>query len=111
MSLVADLQEWYKSNSYPPDGPELDETYDADEDTWVEKGTDTEQVSWEVVDTSGRWGNRIEVVYKRGDELVAVYDMEPATEMQDWGDYGAPEIVEVEEIKVTVTKYQRKTDY
>lgn len=28
--------------------------------------------------------------YKRGDELVLVEDVEPATEEQDWGDYGPP---------------------
>lgn len=108
MSLLASLKEWYANgNHYPPEGEELDEHYDSDNDTWVDLGTNTEQVSWEVIDTSGRWGNQIEVVYKRGDELVAVYDMEPATEMQGWGDYGDPEIVPVEEYTVTITKYRK----
>ena len=107
MSLLEDIKRWYENNSYPPEGGDLDETFVPETREWVSNGTETEQVSWEVVDTSGRWGNQIEVVYERGDELVAVYDMEPATEMQDWGDYGAPEIAPVERVEVTVTKYRR----
>lgn len=107
MSLLDDLKAWYSDEKYPPSGAELDLVWDADSETWVNKGTTTEQISNETLDTSGRWGNSIEVVYKRGDELVAVYDMEPATEMQEWGDYGEPEIVPVEAYEVTTTKYRR----
>lgn len=108
MSLLADIQGWYRSAHYPPDGPDLDQ--ELVEDKWVNKGTDTEQISWKVLDTSGRWGNQIEVIYQRGNELVGVYDMEPATEMQDWGDYGDPEIVPVEAVTVTVTEYKKVTE-
>lgn len=95
MSLVEDLQKWYEDNSYPPEGEDVS----------------AEQVSYEKTGGYARWGEPILVVYKRGEELVGVYDVEPATERQDWGDYGTPEIVPVEEYEVKVTKYQRLTDY
>lgn len=103
MSLLSDIEDWYKNNDHPPEGAELDEELLAGK--WVSKGTSTERVSWETLDTSGRWGNAIQIVYKRGEELIAVSDMEPATEMQDWGDYGKPEIYPVRPIEVTVIKY------
>lgn len=105
MSLLDDVKHWYTLESYPADGPELDMEEVGGE--WVSKDTDTEQVSYKVIDDSPRWGDRIQVVYKRGDELVAVQDVRPATEMQDWGDYGDPDIFEVKAVEVTVTKYER----
>lgn len=107
MSLIEDLKKWYEGNNYPPEGEELDETYDPETKTFSDNGTETEQVSWKVVDSTARWGNSIEVVYKRADEYAAVYDVEPATENQSWGDYGDPEIVVVEPYEVTVTKYRK----
>jgi len=94
-TLVEMLKEWYKENSYPPDGPELDD--------------DIEQVSYKVLDSGQRWGNNIQVVYKDNltNAYVAVYDVEPATEMQDWGDYGDPEIALVEPYEVTTVKYRK----
>lgn len=91
MTLIKDLQEYYKGQSYPPDGSEVD----------------AEQVSYEVVDDSPRWGSVIEVVYKRGGTYVAVRDVEPATEEQSWGDYGEPEVFEVVPEEVVVVKYNR----
>lgn len=89
MSLIDDVREYYKSASYPPMGGEVD----------------AKQISYEVIDDSPRWGDVIQVVYERGDEIVAVEDVEPATEMQDWGDYGDPTIYEAKPQVVTVTKY------
>ena len=70
---------------------------------WPGKGE--EKVHEEVVDQL-RWGYLTEWVYRRGDEYVRVTDVEPATEMQDWGDYGEPTIEVVEPYEVTVTKYR-----
>lgn len=92
MSLLEDLKQYYADgNHYPPEGDEFE--------------PEAEQVAWNVIDDSPRWGNVIQAVYKRGDELVAVQDVEPATEMQDWGDYGEPRIYPVMAKQVTVTKY------
>lgn len=100
MSLLEDVEEWFDSAEYPPSGRELD---------WVPEGatTSTKMVRREILDDSLRWGNLIRVVYQRGDEYVAVEIVEPATEMQDWGDYGDPEIYEVRPVEVTVTKYEK----
>lgn len=92
MSLVDDIRKYYEDNSYPPEGDEFE--------------PEAEQISWEVIDSAARWGNTIQVVYKRGDELVAVGDIEPATENQDWGDYGAPSIYPVEAVEMTVIRYK-----
>lgn len=104
-TLLEDLQEWYKTHSYPPDGGDLDQEFV--DGNWQDKDTETEQVSNKVLDSAARWGNSVEIVYKRGDEYVAVHDIEPATEMQSWGDYGDPEIFVVEPFEVTVTKYRK----
>lgn len=89
MTLIEKIQDWYKEESYPPDllGVEL--------------------VSEEITDTA-RWGNVTEYVYYKDGEYVMVTDTAPATEMQDWGDYGDPAIAVVEPYDVTVTKYRKK---
>lgn len=92
MELIDRLRDWYKDESYPPGGSEL--------------GDGVERVSYEIKD-SLRWGNQILVVYRLGEQFVGVSDVEPATEMQDWGDYGDPEIYEVKPVQVITTKYER----
>jgi len=92
MSLIDDLRDWYKEESYPPSAWDID---------------DVEQIAYEVIDDSPRWGNVVQIVYKRGDELAAVEDIEPATEMQGWGDYGEPEIYKVSPVEVKTIKYER----
>lgn len=95
-TLLEDIKAYYEEehgySPAPPDGPEVD----------------AEQVSWEVLDTAQRWGNNIQVVYRRGDIYVAINDVEPATEMQDWGDYGEPDIYEVEPFEEVVVRYRKK---
>ena len=88
-TLIEDLKDWYGEESYPPDGPEVNAS----------------QVSHEYLD-SQRWGTTFEVVYKRDDEYAAVRDVEPATEEQEWGAYGEPEIYEVEPYEVVTTRYR-----
>lgn len=90
MSLLEDLKDYYTEEKSPPEGPEVD----------------AELVHSEYTD-SLRWGLAFTNVYKRGDEYVAVEDVEPATEMQDWGDYGEPNLVQVYPAQVTITKYRR----
>lgn len=104
MSLIDDLKKWYEENSYPPEGGELDEVLV--DGKWLNiPHQETKQIAYEIVDSTARWGNSIEVIYKRDDEYAAVSDIEPATEMQSWGDYGKPEIYAVKPVEVTVTKY------
>lgn len=91
-NLLEALKDWYEDVSYPADGPEL--------------GENVERVAYEIID-SLRWGDQIQIVYTDGDTFVAVEDVAPATEMQDWGDYGEPEIFEVRPVEVTVTKYEK----
>lgn len=101
MSLMDSIKEHYKEASYPPDGPDLD--YVRVDGEWVKKDTETELVSSE--DRSElRWGTDFVNVYKRGEEYVAVEDVRPATEMQDWGDYGEPEIYVVKPRTETIVK-------
>lgn len=102
MSLMDSIKEHYKEASYPPEGPDLDYVKN-DEGKWVEGDTETELVSSE--DRSElRWGTSFENVYKRGDEYVAIQDVRPATEMQDWGDYGEPDIYVVKPRVETIVK-------
>lgn len=103
MSLLDDIKAHYEDEHYPPEGPDLD--YVKVDGEWVKGDTETEQVFYAVIDDSPRWGDVIQVVYKRGDELVAIQDVRPATENQDWGDYGDPQIFPVRAEEVTVTKY------
>lgn len=90
MSLFDDLNSWYADQSYPPSGNDVA----------------AKVISEEYTDKT-RWGMVFVKVYQRGSELVAVEDVEPATESQDWGDYGPPEIYHVEPHDVTVTKYRK----
>lgn len=72
----------------------------------------------EIVDT-GRWSIIHDAVYVRKlvhtvepeitylDEYVNVRYKEPATESQDWGDEGAPDIWPVEAYEETVTKFRK----
>jgi len=103
MSLLDDIKAHYEHEKYPPDGPDLD--HDFVDGRWVQKDTQTVLVSEEVLDEL-RWGNLFQNVYKRGDEYIAVKDVRPATEMQDWGDYGEPTLYAVRPVEVTVTKYE-----
>ena len=80
MSLLEDIKSHYESSAYLPD---------------------EELISEKVID-SLRWGNLTEFVFKRGDEYVMVSDVEPATEMQGWGDYGAPAIKAVKPVEKTI---------
>lgn len=91
MRLIEKIQDWYTEESSPPylDGVEL--------------------VSEEIVDTA-RWGNVTEFIFRENNEYVMVRAVAPATEMQGWGDYGDPDIHEVEPYEVTVTKYRVKSD-
>lgn len=102
MSLLDSVKNYYKSGScYPPSGRDLDCVFVDGE--WVRGDTVTELVSEEDGDTA-RWGTWFTNVYKRGDEYVAVQDVRPATEMQDWGDYGDPEIFPVTPRTETIVK-------
>lgn len=105
MSLIDSIKAHYEEEKSPPDGPDLD--YVKVDGEWVKGDTVTERVCYMVIDDTPRWGDRIQVIYRRGDELVAVEDIRPATEYQDWGDYGDPEIYPVKAEQVTVTKYER----
>lgn len=101
MSLLDDVKKHYEEENSPPDGPDLD--YVQVDGEWVKGETVTELVSEEDRGEL-RWGTSFENVYKRGDELVGVRDVRPATEMQDWGDYGEPEIYLVTERTETIVK-------
>lgn len=91
--LIKKLNEWYEEESSPP---MRDDIYDV------------EPVAVVFIEEK-RWGTLYEWIYKLGDDEVyaAVADVEPATEMQDWGDYGEPSIYPVEAYQVTVTKYRK----
>jgi hypothetical protein len=107
MSLLEDVKEHYKDSHYPPDGPDLDYIWNDEQEKWVKGDTVTKQISYEIIDDSPRWGDVIQAVYQRGDEIVAIEDVAPATESQDWGDYGDPTIYEAKPVEVTVTKYEK----
>lgn len=92
MALKESLENWYAEEKYPPDGPEL--------------GEGVTQVSYGRLG-SVRWGEYIQVIYTDGNEFWAVRDIEPATEYQSWGDYGTPEIYQVEPFTVTSVKYRK----
>lgn len=62
MSLLQDIKDWYSEEVSPPDGVEVD----------------AKQISYEY-GNSRRWGMEVHVVYQRGEELVLVTDIEPAT--------------------------------
>lgn len=89
VSLLTDIEEWYKEESYPPEYADFDAELVDDEDL-----------------SQARWGTHFRHVYARPNtgEFVAVEDVRPATEMQDWGDYGEPEIYEVKPRVVVIEK-------
>lgn len=93
-TLLERIQDWYKDESFPPDGY-----------------AGFELVSEKTKDIL-RWGISKTWVFTSDDfpgQFVAIDDVEPATEMQDWGDYGDPEIYSVEprEQVVTITTYHK----
>lgn len=90
MSLIDELKAWYEDESYPPQN-EID---------------GVKQVSFEYTE-SHRWGTGFVAVYTDGKAFAAVADVKPATEMQDWGDYGEPEIYPVEPYTETIIKYRK----
>lgn len=72
----------------------------------------------EIVDTS-RWAVIHQAIYQRktivgrdpltfSDEYVRVTYREPATEYQDWGDEGEPDVEEVVPKEVTVIEFVKK---
>lgn len=102
MSLLDSIKAHYEDENYPPQGSELDYILADDGGEWVKGDTETELVSHRDLDQA-RWGTWFENVYQRGDEFVAIKDCRPATESQDWGDYGKPEIYEVKPRSEVVT--------
>lgn len=65
-----------------------------------------------------RWSNVNRAIFKRitsdndlgiitAEEFAAVVYQEPATEMQDWDDFDAPEVYKVEPVEIVVTYYNR----
>jgi hypothetical protein len=95
------IKEHYEFEHYPPAGSDLD--YIQVDGKWVKGDTETELVS-EKDHGKLRWGTTFVNVYKRGDEYVAVQDVRPATENQNWGDYGEPEIYPVTPRTETIVK-------
>lgn len=88
MSLIDDISQWYENGEVCPPGEDFNLIA---EETLGEK----------------RWGLLKQWVFERDGEYVAVEDVEPATEMQEWGDYGEPKFYPVEPYEVTVTKYRK----
>lgn len=101
MSLLESIKAHYEEENSPPDGPDLD--YVLVDGEWVKGETETELVSEEDV-SELRWGTSFINVYKRGEEYIAVRDVRPATENQDWGDYGEPDIYPVTPRTETIIK-------
>lgn len=106
MSLKEDIVKWFDGTTkWPGD---------------LEDEVDCVLLDDEIIDTS-RWAVIHEAVYLRKtvanrmcdeltftDEYVRVRYKEPATEYQDWGDEGPPEIEEVVPVEVTITKFEVK---
>lgn len=108
MSLKEDIVKWFDGTTKWPG--DLDAPGEVD----------CVLIGDEIVDTT-RWAVIHEAVYMRktlanrvcdelifSDEYVRVRYKEPATEYQDWGDEGPPEIEEVVPVEVTVTKFEAK---
>ena len=91
--LLRDLQEHYYHESAPPIYSDYDSFEFVGEETLSE----------------ARWGTWKQWVFKAADAEVyaAVKDVQPATEMQDWGDYGAPEIYLVEPVEVKTVTWRK----
>lgn len=92
MNLVERIESWYAGVSYPPEGYEVD----------------SELVESKDIDKL-RWGTKFRNVYFDGKDYVAVEDVSPATEEQDWGDYGEPIIYRVSPIgkTIVVTEWEK----
>lgn len=108
MTLKQDIKDWFDGTTKWPG----DLAGDGDDQV------DCVLVSDEIIDTS-RWAVIHEAVYLRktiagrepltfSDEYVRVRYKEPATEYQDWGDEGEPDIEEVVPVEVTITKFEVK---
>jgi hypothetical protein len=108
VSLKEDIEKWFDGTTKWP----------GDLDGDGEGQVDCVMLSDEIVDTS-RWAVIHEAVYLRktisgrdpltfSDEYVRVTYREPATENQDWGDEGPPDIEEVVPVEVTITKFEVK---
>ena len=108
MSLKEDIKNWFGGTTRWPGDLSGD-----DEDQ-----VDCVLVSDEIVDTS-RWSVGHEAVYHRktiasrepltfSDEYVRVTYQEPATEYQDWGDEGPPDVEEVVPVEVTTIRFETK---
>lgn len=106
MSLKEDIKNWFGGTTKWPG--DLDAPGEVD----------CVLLSDEIIDTS-RWAVIHEAVYLRktiaarepltfSDEYVRVRYKEPATEYQDWGDEGEPDIEEVVPVEVTITKFEVK---
>lgn len=91
MSLIEEIKEHYSKSDRPVFWDYLD---------------DAELVAEEPINKV-RWGTLTKYVMQRGDEYVAIETVVPATESQDWGDYGVPTIYTVKPVPVTVTSYKR----
>lgn len=108
MSLKQDITDWFGGeNKWAGD-------LDGDRDGQV----DCVLAEDEIVDHT-RWGVIHDAVYLRKtiagyapltftDEYVRVRYTEPATESQDWSDFDAPIIEEVEPVEVTVIQFKTK---
>lgn len=103
MSLLEDLTEYGKTMTYPDP---------------IGDGIDCAFVDDYIVDTS-RWSIIHEAIYLRKtivnhnplefeDEYVMMVYREPATESQDWGDEGEPELYHVRPVEETVIRFVRK---
>ena len=104
MSLKEDIVKWFDGTTkWPGD---------------LEDEVDCVLLGDEIVDHS-RWAVIHEAVYLRktiagrepltfSDEYVRVRYKEPATEYQDWGDEGEPDVEEVVPVEVTITKFEVK---
>lgn len=108
MSLKEDIKNWFGDTTKWPGDLAGDD----------EGQVDCVLVSDEIIDTS-RWAIIHEAVYLRktiagrepltfSDEYVRVRYKEPATEYQDWGDEGEPDVEEVVPVEVTITKFEVK---
>lgn len=101
MSLLTDLRDHFDSVGY------YEEPHSNDLECVL--------VEDEVIDI-GRWSIARRAVFHRktivgrepiefSDEYVAVEYDEPATELQDWDDFGVPEVYNVWPVEVSVTKF------
>lgn len=107
MSLKTDIEKWFGGvNKWPGD---LDAPGEVD----------CVQIGDKIVDKA-RWFTLHEAVYLRktiagrnpltfSDEYVMVSYLAPATEMQDWEDFSAPDVFEVEPVLINITEFRKVT--